>query len=304
MHHQRERAHAARWVGNWILYFFTKVANVHLRYYLYFCKGQYRHVSWLPVRDGEKDFEIVRAASPRCDRLNIDIHICTHAYSLYKILKRPFTLARSTKNLCKRLITSWKPGGSHHTLWSTSVLMLLMPLKRASTSFFACGKIWYWVCSLDVNVAFPNTYIRICQFHVIQAIIRFATDTGGAAKAPCRISDQLRDSIVYKFRELQCCRTIEEWPAYRDTFLRVVEELVMTDEPEAAASEDAPINRTRKSRVASQVDNLREPMTLAEKEGLVAFLHDYFNRNWFTERWIGTQSSNDVVIFTRIKDLI
>ncbi|RPD63945.1 hypothetical protein L227DRAFT_496300 [Lentinus tigrinus ALCF2SS1-6] len=98
------------------------------------------------------------------------------------------------------------------------------------------------------QAVFPSAYIRLCQFHIIQALTRLDCDNGDRG-APMRISLDIKYQIVYHFRTMQRCRTWKEWPEARNVFLKYLED----------------VERCRK-----QLDYLRQ----------------YFITNWFTEDWI------------------
>jgi len=57
----------------------------------------------------------------------------------------------------------------------------------------------------------PDMAVRLCQFHVIQAILRFSTDSSGDADRPPSISRKERKKILAAFRLLQRCRDPTKW---------------------------------------------------------------------------------------------
>ncbi|KAF8582894.1 hypothetical protein K439DRAFT_1617928 [Ramaria rubella] len=65
---------------------------------------------------------------------------------------------------------------------------------------------------------FPDAYIRLCQFHVVQAILHWDTDDGTAVKKP-RLPFYIKDKLIVLFCVLQRCRTMDEWPATKSRFL-------------------------------------------------------------------------------------
>ncbi|TFK84165.1 hypothetical protein K466DRAFT_497090 [Polyporus arcularius HHB13444] len=101
-----------------------------------------------------------------------------------------------------------------------------------------------------ISIAYPLALIRLCQFHVVQAITRVERDSGDRG-SPMRLGVELKAEIIYHFRRLQRCRTHEAWADAEKTFFRNVQRAI---------------------RYQEQYD----------------FVYRYFKSNWFTEEWIPT----------------
>ncbi|KAJ7628102.1 hypothetical protein B0H17DRAFT_1150757 [Mycena rosella] len=59
---------------------------------------------------------------------------------------------------------------------------------------------------------FGRVYIRLCQFHVIQAILRWDWEIGKRGLG-FPLSLDIKFEILYHFRELQRCRSLDNWEA-------------------------------------------------------------------------------------------
>lgn len=128
--------------------------------------------------------------------------------------------------------------------------------------------------------------VRICQFHIIQAILRWLNSqlprrAGSGLEKPRRsrpskrsedsdleeaegerfsANKELIAAILDAFRELQRCRTAQDWPAAHARF----EAAVLL-----AVSENPATN---------------------EKPGVGDKILDYFASTWFNDTWRGTSS--------------
>ncbi|KZV90368.1 hypothetical protein EXIGLDRAFT_837845 [Exidia glandulosa HHB12029] len=105
-----------------------------------------------------------------------------------------------------------------------------------------------------ILAVWPDAVIRLCQFHVIQAILRWHTDAEGNLddlnpKRPRLTYDQKRQ-VLDAFRSLQRCRSVSQWSAYVKTFTSA-------------------INNIMKKKNRSMANTLIQ----------------YFERNWFTDFW-------------------
>lgn len=107
-----------------------------------------------------------------------------------------------------------------------------------------------------LSSVWPNAIIRLCQFHVIQAILRWDRDRhlprDLQERAQPRLSIALKRRILYAFREMQRCRQDEDWILYRTQFERSVHRYLQ-DTPE-----------------------------------LLESVLGYFRENWFKLEWRGT----------------
>lgn len=146
-----------------------------------------------------------------------------------------------------------------------------------------------------------DVYIRLCQFHVIQAITRWDGENGGRGIG-FTLSEDMKFEICAHFRVLQRCRTWDDWPEAKRVFyvgLKVLlsDELdsednsgdmpeAKADKPEEDTVVDKPL-RTAKSK--KKPPPPPKPKTKAAKaSGLTCFeaVQAYFEKNWFVERWI------------------
>jgi len=73
---------------------------------------------------------------------------------------------------------------------------------------------------------FPGIPIRICQFHVMQAILRWDRDEGNINQPKPTLNLQRKHMLLYAVRELQRCRTEARWPMYVAAFERCVRQIV------------------------------------------------------------------------------
>ncbi|KIJ38834.1 hypothetical protein M422DRAFT_258481 [Sphaerobolus stellatus SS14] len=76
----------------------------------------------------------------------------------------------------------------------------------------------------EIIAAIPNAFILICQFHIIQAILRLDVDSGIREGAP-RLSLAFKFRMLIYFRQAQRCRTLEEWPSFREHFFQRLKRL-------------------------------------------------------------------------------
>ncbi|KAJ7645288.1 hypothetical protein B0H17DRAFT_840513, partial [Mycena rosella] len=97
---------------------------------------------------------------------------------------------------------------------------------------------------------FGRVYIRLCQFHVIQAILRWDWEIGKRGLG-FPLSLDIKFEILYHFRELQRCRSLDNWEAAKRVFFERVHKLFLVD---------------------------------AQYTAVCA----YFEANWFIEPWIET----------------
>ena len=131
-------------------------------------------------------------------------------------------------------------------------------------------------CSLITDTVFPDVIVRICQFHIIQAIMRWVLDPDAEATGPTRSENKKRKkwskagrmlprdampALLNFFRRLQRCRDTELDP-WR---------------PALQVFEDA-------------VRQLCEDYDIPEKAQSVL---EYFRNNWWTPVWRGTFRFSD-----------
>jgi hypothetical protein len=155
----------------------------------------------------------------------------------------------------------------------------------------------YYDTFADYLVAFPNAYIRLCQFHAIQAILRWDCDDGLMAQEKgVRITQELKFQICILFRNLQRCRTWEEWPKTKARFLNKVRTIIFTQTTipcEEEETEDENPEGENDIRAPGRLIHSQSTTTRKLKvksEQLVGkeynFVEKYFCVYWFTEEWI------------------
>ena len=113
----------------------------------------------------------------------------------------------------------------------------------------------------------PDALVRLCQFHVVQAISRMEQDNGTRG-SPMRMSMPLKVEIIYFFRILQRCRRWEDWEETKATFFDRVKNTVMT--------------QGHKGDPAGDTGEMQETRHAEQWE----FIRNYFEVNWFTATWI------------------
>ncbi|KAF8210510.1 hypothetical protein K438DRAFT_1904002 [Mycena galopus ATCC 62051] len=105
--------------------------------------------------------------------------------------------------------------------------------------------------SSQVSPVFPGVAIRICQFHVMQAILRWERDSGTPGEQQSRPALDLRrkHQLLWAVREIQRCRDPAQWQTYLDQFRQRLDYI------------------TEGSRTSSET------------------LWEYFSANWFCDEW-------------------
>ncbi|KAK7015716.1 hypothetical protein R3P38DRAFT_2637208 [Favolaschia claudopus] len=157
-----------------------------------------------------------------------------------------------------------------------------------------------------LELGITNYYIRLCQFHVIFAILRFDFDNGDQGLG-FTIPVTMKAQILILFRALQRCRSMDQWEDAKRTFhAGLVDLLGETDqdtltkaaaaeriatlhleeeEEESSSSEDEspqPKAKARSKRVP-------QPNTKKAKNAgkpVLQVVQEYFDQNWFVEPWI------------------
>ncbi|KAG8955776.1 hypothetical protein FRC03_011062 [Tulasnella sp. 419] len=153
-----------------------------------------------------------------------------------------------------------------------------------------------------IKKVFPDVPVRLCQFHVSQAINRWATDKPrGKDDDRPRLGTTKKTRLLEIFRELQRCRSMEEWPAFRLRFFKELEKIIMETDEEDDTKSDEEINReggdedTEDNIDDDDNDNEEEEefdddgedlSTDAKKKEQLERLKKYFDENWFNETWL------------------
>ncbi|KAF8584271.1 hypothetical protein K439DRAFT_1616877 [Ramaria rubella] len=155
---------------------------------------------------------------------------------------------------------------------------------------------------------FPDAYMRLCQFHVVQAILRWDTDNGTAVKKP-RLPFYIKYKLIVLFRVLQRCRTMDDWPATKARFLQDACGVVMSQRSSEADSDSGKSggegdeefdehgnpgvisgSNEHQGKLAQSVSGkqVQGPKTKELLARECQQVYDYFCTNWFTDTWIST----------------
>lgn len=170
----------------------------------------------------------------------------------------------------------------------------LKAIRQGELTLYAC---YAHISTKNTQTSvFPMAYIQLCQFHIIQAILRWDGNDQPKSRCP-RISQEIKYEILILFHALQCCRTWEAWPVARDTFLAQVERLIMVPNdgmtgPASGVDSDADTESSTSE--ASKKPGRRKRGKLTSTEEVrtqqCAWVCEYFNCNRFTKEWIGEGS--------------
>ncbi|RPD52049.1 hypothetical protein L227DRAFT_568852, partial [Lentinus tigrinus ALCF2SS1-6] len=161
---------------------------------------------------------------------------------------------------------------------------------------------------------YPHVTIRLCQFHVVQAITRWDCDNGDRG-SPLQLGMEVKVQIIFLFRDLQRCRSWDEWPVEKDKFLESLRRVIMsqTEEPaEGTADSEEIAASLRPAHPNAAVPSLPTVQTKAQSAGPIGasnikqkssrrrarandrprcevqwdYVRSYFEDNWFIEDWI------------------
>ncbi|KAJ7724877.1 hypothetical protein B0H16DRAFT_1736451 [Mycena metata] len=133
-----------------------------------------------------------------------------------------------------------------------------------------------------------DVYIRLCQFHVIQAILNWDSE-GRRAGIGYTLSHEVKFEICVLFRSLQRCRTWEIWPASKQKFYEGLEALLGNGDGVTVPEEESGDGDLAEEDASGSKKPPPQPKTKAAKaSGLTCFetVKAYFDKNWFIERWI------------------
>ncbi|KAJ7308723.1 hypothetical protein DFH08DRAFT_488600 [Mycena albidolilacea] len=142
-----------------------------------------------------------------------------------------------------------------------------------------------------------NYCIRLCQFHVVFAILRFDFDDG-AHGLGFSVPVAIKAQILVLFRILQRCRSRDRWDDAKRTFYAGLQALlgdVDTETMAQAAAAEQAVGEEAGSTSQSKQGNGRKrrgtarPRTKAAKAAGRSFFEvvkEYFDKNWFIEPWI------------------
>ncbi|KAK6988478.1 hypothetical protein R3P38DRAFT_2573229 [Favolaschia claudopus] len=145
-----------------------------------------------------------------------------------------------------------------------------------------------------LELGITNYWIRLCQFHIIFAILRFDFDDGSQGLG-FAIPISIKAEILILFRILQRCRSWDQWDDTKSNFREgLVHLLGNTDRDELAARDAA-----ERVSVASQGNNAARQVSRARgkprartkkakesNKSVLEVVWDYFDKNWFVSPWI------------------
>ncbi|KAJ6526685.1 hypothetical protein B0H19DRAFT_1275539 [Mycena capillaripes] len=160
---------------------------------------------------------------------------------------------------------------------------------------------------------YDKVFLRLCQFHVVQAILRFDANNGSRGLG-FAIPFSVKFKILVLFRTLQRCRSWDHWDQAKiDFHTGLVELLGDADQASLAAVAEA-VERSADSaedvaQIASDVDaaslavgtakSRRPPQPRSKKakesgKTCLETMQDYFNKNWFILPWIPMYTDIDM----------
>jgi hypothetical protein len=106
-----------------------------------------------------------------------------------------------------------------------------------------------------IGIVWPTIIIRLCQFHIIQALSRWGKskppNKKGKKNPHHKLNDEALQELLVIFRQTQRCRTYREWPKFKATFNNVIDAI--------SAKYDCNANAIK----------------------------TYFDANWWSEEWLG-----------------
>lgn len=120
-----------------------------------------------------------------------------------------------------------------------------------------------------------KAFVRLCQFHAIEAILSWNVDAEAKADH-YGISLLVKYQVTEAFRSAQRCNKRDQWPQFEERFFAEVREAIYSQQfQEPSDGVDAKTKRRRA--LAAEV----------RKEKQYTFLYNYFKNNWFKPEWIG-----------------
>ncbi|KIJ43097.1 hypothetical protein M422DRAFT_253594 [Sphaerobolus stellatus SS14] len=121
----------------------------------------------------------------------------------------------------------------------------------------------------------PTAIIIICQFHIIQAILRWQGDSGRLPDAP-RVPISFKIKLFKAFRRLQRCRSRGEWPKFQEIFFQQLQVLCHEESEEGGNTAEVITGKRRHW----------QGFTAKDRRKLSEFLNQYFTTNWFDDFWL------------------
>ena len=130
---------------------------------------------------------------------------------------------------------------------------------------------------------FPQSLVIVCQFHIIQAIIRFDGDKGRVSGGP-KIPYLLKYQLLIYFQEAQRCRVPEQWEMYEARFFQQLERLCMFGDSDSTENTEEAYESDDASSTAPE--GLSSGPSEEVRKARYVFLHDYFKNNFFSHVWL------------------
>ncbi|KAF7328148.1 hypothetical protein MVEN_02572200 [Mycena venus] len=143
------------------------------------------------------------------------------------------------------------------------------------------------------ELGIDNVFIRLCQFHVIQAIIRFDFDNGSRGIG-FAIPMTIKAEIVILFRILQRCRSWDQWEESKRVFHEGLTQLLGDVDKETLAQTSAAEQvNADESEPEDGAPAFRKPppqpkskKAKAQGKSCLEVVQSYFEDNWFIMPWI------------------
>jgi hypothetical protein len=157
---------------------------------------------------------------------------------------------------------------------------LLAAINEGACSFHNCLS-----SIITLHAVFPDSNIIVCQFHIVQAIIRFDGDDGRVTGGP-KIPYALKYHMLRFFREAQRCRIREQWEAYEVRFFQQLERLCMSGDTDTAVENPEDSYESDDGSIPTMPTMSHTGPNEEVRRARYIFLHNYFKKNFFTKVWL------------------
>ncbi|KAJ7431780.1 hypothetical protein FB451DRAFT_1381338 [Mycena latifolia] len=135
------------------------------------------------------------------------------------------------------------------------------------------------------ELGMEGVYIRLCQFHVIQALIRFDADSGRQGLG-FAIPTRTKFEIIVLFRILQRCRSWDNWEETKRVFHLGLTELLGEADRDSLAQEVASEQEGGQRAKSRKPPQPRSKKAKEAGKSCLEVVQAYFNDNWFVHPWI------------------
>lgn len=151
----------------------------------------------------------------------------------------------------------------------------------------------------DLHPDHQGALILVCQFHIVQAIIRVDGGNGRVPNAP-KIPYRVKFEIVKAFREVQRCRSMEQWPDFYQKFMTALQDIIMSSrggeelEPEDEECFSDEGNKDNLLQLGHKISRppQRRPQSkgrgllLLDRQRMLDFWREFFDKYWFNSNWL------------------